>query len=513
MKRTRNTRLLTVASFVLLLTMPSIALALENKKQQIFLEHAETLSFDERISADFQLLQGDVRFRHDSARLFCDSAHFYPENNSLHAFGNVHMEQGDSLFLYGAWMFYEGNKRLVKVRENVRLENRDKVTLFTDSLNYDRVQQIGYFFEGGLLVDGTNELSADFGQYNTVTKMANFQDFVRLQHPQFVMTSDQLLYNTTTEVAYVITPAEIVSDSAYIYAVNGWYNTQSEASMLYQRSYVVNQRRRLTADTLDYNRLLGIGKGYGNVVIEDSVQQITLTGQHGYSEELTGFAQLVGRPLLTEHSSTDTLYLHSDTLETSKDSIYNQVRALHNVRFYRFDFQGLADSLFYTTQDSVLHLYGAPILWSEQQQLTGKYMQMYTKNNQPERLYVDQAAMVITKEADSLYNQSSGKNLTAYIDSGEVRRVLIDGNAETVYLPRDDDQTLMGLNRLEGSSIVMDRKDGKIERMVVWPQPKGTFYPMEKIEPTARFLKNFIWWEALRPTSPIDVFRRSAERQ
>ncbi|MCE7700090.1 MAG: hypothetical protein K8E24_015120, partial [Methanobacterium paludis] len=125
-------------------------------KKLIYLEHADSLYFDVMISPDFQILSGNVRFRHEHTYLYCDSAHFFPKTNSLYAFGNVHMEQGDTLFLYGAWLYYDGNTKLAMVREKVRLENR-RVTLFTDSLNYDRISNIGYFFDGGLLVDDVNK--------------------------------------------------------------------------------------------------------------------------------------------------------------------------------------------------------------------------------------------------------------------------------------------------------------------------------------------------------------------
>ena len=70
------------------------------KKTKVYLEHANTLSFDEAIRADAQVLVGDVCFRHDSSYMYCDSAYFYEKNTSLEAFSNVRMEHGDTLFVY-----------------------------------------------------------------------------------------------------------------------------------------------------------------------------------------------------------------------------------------------------------------------------------------------------------------------------------------------------------------------------------------------------------------------------
>jgi hypothetical protein len=212
---------------------------------------------------------------------------------------------------------------------------------------------------------------------------------------------------------------------------------------------------------------------------------------------------------MIEHSSNDTLYLHADTLLTVKDSIYQTVKAFHGVRFYRSDLQGLCDSMFYSTKDSILYLTGTPVIWSEEQQLTGEEMFLHTKSNKPERLRVEKSALVIAWERDSLYNQSSGKNLVAFFDSlsNEVTRVEISGNAETIYLPIDEDNLVMGLNRLEGSYLTLYRKEGKLEKLLVWPQPKGTFYPLDKLPAEKTYLERFKWHGDARPKDPEDVFR------
>jgi lipopolysaccharide export system protein LptA len=483
-------------------------------RDPVYLERAATLSFDKDMGPDYQVVSGDVVFRHEGARLFCDSAFFYPSTNSLLAMGNAHMEQGDTLFLYAATLFYEGDTKLAKARERVRLENRD-VTLFTDSLNFDRAANLGYFFDGGLLVDAnedgtSNELSSEYGQYNTKTKEAWFKNEVKLVNPKFVMTNEQLYYNTGTEIASIVSATKIVSDSGEIHTSKGWYNTRTEQSHLLNRSYVNTKNRHLVADTLDYNSNSGIGIGFGRVVLIDTLNQVILRSDYGYSDEKKAYSLMARNALLIEHSSKDTLYLHADTLMTNEDSIYRQVRAFYGVRIYRSDLQGVCDSLFYSTRDSVLRLFSDPILWSEQQQLTGKSMELFTKNNKPHTLKVDGSALVVAFSADSLYNQSSGRDLVAVFDSigKEIVRVDINGNAETIYLPAEKNGVVTGLNRLEGSSLTMYRKDGDLEKLVVWPSPKGTFYPLEKLPPEKRYLDQFKWFEYIRPIDPLDVFRK-----
>ena len=155
-------------------------------KTKVFLEHANTLSFDKEVNAEAQVLVGEVIFRHDSSYMYCDSAYFFEASNSLEAFSNVRMEQGDTLFVYGDYLFYNGDTQIAYLRENVRMEN-GQVTLFTDSLNYERLANIGYYFEGGLLVDSLNQLSSFYGQYSPATKLAVFNDSVRLENENFTL--------------------------------------------------------------------------------------------------------------------------------------------------------------------------------------------------------------------------------------------------------------------------------------------------------------------------------------
>jgi lipopolysaccharide assembly outer membrane protein LptD (OstA) len=113
---------------------------LENQNATlIYLENSETVSFDKMLNPDIQVLKGNVKFRHENAVMYCDSAYFYQASNSLDAFGNVRMVQGDTLFVYGNVLYYDGFTKLARLRENVRLENRKTVFFTTDSMNYDRI--------------------------------------------------------------------------------------------------------------------------------------------------------------------------------------------------------------------------------------------------------------------------------------------------------------------------------------------------------------------------------------
>jgi len=479
---------------------------------KVFLENADVQSFDKEISEEIKVLTGNVIFRHDSSFMYCDSAYFYEQNSSLEAFSNVRMEQGDTLFVSGDYLFYDGNTRIAKIRYNVRMESIQPdssiVTLFTDSLNYDRTEDIGYYFEGGMIIDAENELTSNFGQYSPTTKLAIFNDQVQLENPKFTLTSDTLHYHTETKIATILSPAVIVSDSATIYSSNGWYNTEDNTSLLLDRSQVVSGNRILIGDTIAYDRNTGVGEAFGNIFLHDTLDKIILTGQYGYYDERTEFAFATDSARCMEYSQGDTLYIRADTFQMiTVDSTARELKAFYKVRFYRIDIQGVCDSMKYNTTDSVLCMYTNPVLWNEQNQLYGDTIMIFMKDSTVEYIHVIQYAFAIQEIESAYYNQMKGNDLKAYFEGQEVRQIDISGNAETIYYPFEEDGTKIGLNETKSSYMTIWLKESKIERLKFWPEVQGLLTPIPDLKPDQKLLRGFFWYDYLRPLDPDDIFR------
>ena len=482
---------------------------------KITLEYADILSFREAVNAEVHVAHGNVIFKHDSAYLYCDSAYLYNQSNMLEAFDNVRMEQGDSIFIYGDYLIYEANKNLAKIRYNVRMESGD-VTLFTDSLNYDRNTNIGYYLQGGMIIDSLNELTSIYGQYSPDTKIAHFRKNVKLINPQFVLTSDTLKYSTETKIATILGPSVIKSDSGIVYSNLGWYNTITDESMLYKRSLVYNKEKTqsITADSLFYNRKTGFCEAFGDMFMNDTVKKIILTGNYGYFDEIANFAFATDSAQMIDYSQTDTLYLHADTLQMQTFDNERELKAFYDVRIFRNDIQGVCDSLQFYTKDSTLRLYKEPILWNTVYQMTGDTIVMFFNDSTLDRAHVINYAFSIEKVDSTYYNQLKGKNMKIYFANGEVHFIDVSGNAETIFYPLENDGSFIGMNKTESSFLTIQVKKRKPERMVLWRSPKGSTIPLPDLTPETKFLKGFIDFEYLRPTDRFDIFvkkRRKAE--
>ena len=477
------------------------------RKTKVYLEHANTLSFDQAQNPDAQVLVGEVCFRHDSSYMYCDSAYFFEKSNSLEAFSHVRMEQGDTLFVYGDYLHYNGDTQIAHLRDNVRMEN-GQVTLFTDSLNYERISNIGYYFEGGMIVDSLNQLSSFYGQYSPATKLAIFNDSVRLENPDFTLYSDTLHYQTDTKLATILGPSVIVSDSGTVRTSLGWYDTEQNKALLLDRSTIESGNRILSGDSIAYDRNSGFGEVFGNMCLQDTLQQVMLEGQYGFYNEKTEYAFATDSARFLEYSQGDTLYLHADTLQMETvDPDTREVKAFHGVRFFRTDLQGVCDSMLFNTRDSVLYLFTEPVVWNEQYQLYGDTILIYLNDSTIDFAHVRQFAFAIQQVDSVSFNQLKGTDLKAYFDGKSVRQIDVSGNAESIFYPLENDGSMVGMNQTQSGYLSIWVKENKLERLKIWPNPEGTMTPIPDLRPEQKLLKDFYWFDYLRPQDKDDIYQ------
>ncbi len=477
-------------------------------KTTVFLENAETLSFDQNRHNNAQLLKGNVRFRHDKTIMHCDSAYFYEKTNSLDAFGNVKIVQGDTLFIYGNTLFYNGNTRLAQMRNNVRMINRNAV-LTTQKLDYDTYLNVGYYSDFGTLTDKKNVLTSQNGEYLTKQSLIKFKRNVVLTNPEFTLRSDTLLYHTNSTIATIVGPTTITTDSTTIYAEQGWYNTTTEDAKLTKNSKIQHQNgRRIQGDSILYKKNLATIEAFSNVVLSDSAQSVSVLGNYGkyFEKEEKGF--ITKRATFREHSSSDTLFLSADSLKYQSINDSYSIKAYRNVRFWRTDIQGVCDSLTYNQADSLLTMYHNPILWNEANQISGKIIKIKIVGDKIDKFYVEENSFIISEENPDEYNQLSGRKIVGHIINEKLRKIEITGNAQSIYYVKDRESAI-GTNRAESAFLTIYLNDSnQTEKIVMSPQSGGILYPSSKKDASITRLSNFLKQNEIRPKNQFDIYTK-----
>jgi len=479
--------------------------------ERITLRHADVLRFDQAEMNGAQRLNGNVCLAHAGMVMHCDSAVLYEQSQTFDAYGHVRIVQGDTLTLTGETLHYDGETQIAEMRHHVVMRHREQI-LQTDSLNYDRMYNMGYFYEGGRLIDKKDTLEADWGEYHTDTRKALFNYNVVLRSPKFRLITDTLHYDTQSKEAETIGKSNIFSGKDTIYTDYGYYNTQSERVRLFQGTKIWNSGRTMQGDTVYYNKATGISEAFHNVSCVDVKNKNILTGDYAWYNELTGEAMATKKALARDFSQgVDTFYVHADTLRMftynlNTDSVYRVLHGYFHARGYRKDVQFMSDSLVYSTGSGELKLYRDPVVWSDARQIVGEEITGYLRDSTLDSIYVDRQALMIERLDSVHYNQVSSQQMRAYFnEKGEVRENRAIGNVLVVNYPLEKDSTILYQNYVETSLARMFMENRKLTR--IWaPASRGTFYPLGQAPAERTYLPGFAWFEEQRPKYPLDVF-------
>lgn len=507
------------------------------KKKSIELLHANSLEFDKRMGLDAKRLLGNVSFKDNNTIMYCDSAYLY-NNNSADAYGHIRITKGDSINAYGDLLKYDGNTKIAELHNNVRLMDKD-MTLTSNVLFFDTNTNLATYHGGGTITSKDNTLTSESGYYFTATKIIAFKKNVVLTNPRYTMNSDTLNYNTSTKITYFLGPTTIKSRQDFIYCENGFYNTVTDVAQFNKNAYLISKNQKLKGDSLYYDKKNGTGKGFGNISIVDTSQNITITGDYSYSNEFTNTAIVTGRAVMQQINGKDTLFVHADTLraenETKSDrkivdktiskqkskkknaTIENErmqitdtttcrvLKAYHKVKFYKADIQGKCDSLTYSYRDSVMRMYNEPILWSDKNQLTAEHIELKTSRGALQSMLLNNSAFIISQEDSIKYNQIKGKIMRGYFLNNQLYKVRVEGNGQTIYYGKDKSRYI-GVNKAECSDLLIFLKDSQVDKITFITKPDATLFPIHELVPAELILKDFSWKAGMRPLSKNDIF-------
>jgi len=481
---------------------------LAQRASRINLVKADSMVYSKAMGPDLRRVIGQVVFEHDGAFLYCDSAYFYETSNNVEAFGKIRIKVSDTLDIYGDKLSYEGNTKTANLLGKVRMVDKQS-TLYTDQLIYDRNTEIAYYSNGGRIVSKDNKLTSKKGYYHTRQKEVYFKDKVVLTNPKYIIYSDTLMYNTYNRTAYFMGPSTIVGKDNTIYCENGWYNTVTDKSQFQKNAWLKDNDRKLSGDSLYYDRIAGIGKAFHHITLFDSVKKVIITGNYATLYEKEGKSLITDNTEGIMYSDNDSLFLHADTLYATFDSLQNfhNLYAFHRVKFFRKDLQGMCDSLVYNFLDSTISLRKYPVLWSGENQINSDSIRIWMAHQEADSMMLYNTTFIISKAKPLKFNQIKGKNMTGFFRNNELYKVKVHSNAETIYFVDEDDGKPIGVNFAASSEMEILLKDKKVFRIKYIGSPQESLKPEKDIKPMELILRGFDWKEVSRPKNRADIFR------
>ena len=263
----------------------------------------------------FQTIAGDVMLRESLTLFTCDSAAVNKTTNVMEAFGNVHINQQDSIHTYAQYLKYIGKERKAYLKKNVRLTDK-KGTLYTDELDYDLGTNIGNYKKGGRVVNGKTILTSEEGTYYGDTKDVYFKKHVHLVDPKYNITTDSMLYNTQTQVATFITLTHIASkDGTNIYTTTGTYDLKNGKAFFGNRTVFKDSTRVYVANNIAIDEASKTAQLEGDAVIRDSVNGYTILGGQIFVKQNDNSFLATRKPVLIfKGEGNDSTFIAADTL-------------------------------------------------------------------------------------------------------------------------------------------------------------------------------------------------------
>lgn len=479
------------------------------RKDQIQILNADELVFIEDSEVKAQRLIGDVQFKHHDALMYCDSAYFYSNKNKLTAFANVEIHQGDSMTIYGDRLDYDGDSRRAVVSgKEVRMVNNEFV-LTTDQLVFDRRKNITSYQTGGVIVSKTdsNNLESLAGYYHSDDKKFYFSKDVKLSNEEYVMNTDSMNYHTIKKIVHFFGPTTIEGEENFIYCESGYYNTKTEISEYNQNAYMISDGRKLEGNSLYYDRKTGVGRALRNVQITDTAEGVIINGEKALMFEEPDSVIVTGSALMTQVFDEDPLYLHADTFKIISDLEGNRtMKAYYGVRIFKNDLQGSCDSMVYSFEDSTIHLFSEPVLWSKENQLTAEKIEIKTKDGDMHSIYMETDAFIISEVDSTKYNQIKGLEMTGYFKNNELEVIKVNGNGQTIYYGQDDLGKFVGVNKAEASRLNISISENQIKQIIFLDQPSAIMYPIGEMSQNELKYEGFEWLIKKRPKNKQDLF-------
>lgn len=563
---------------VLLALIGLIAFAansIAQNRKRVEILHCDVLDHNTRIVANAQRLLGNVHITVDGAVMWCDSLYSYA-NNTVDAFGRVHIVRGDTLNMYADFINYNGMTKLAKARRNVKLIDK-QTTLTTDSLDYSMTNDLASYNYSGTVKDSTNVLKSVIGLYYVNEKKAYFKTKVDGLTKDYKIKSDTLIYYTNTKKVFIEGPTHIFNEKDTLYAEYGWYDSMKSFAKLTKKPKIWNEKQKVKADSIYYDKKSGEGMAMGHARVQDIENSIVVVGNKVKYNDITKIASASDSAVFIQYSKTDSLYLHADYLKTlpdtttkriavpakksvgknsgkakpvgapihpapkiedhkkpnqpetaKNDSILTKkavsgtlpkdttkakqakdprlVLAYHRVRFFRADMQGKCDSLVYWSKDSTVQMYIEPVIWSDKNQISAKFIEMINRAKGLDEIRMKDESFIIAMEDDSIrFNQIKGKNMTGFIRNNQLEKIDVDGNGESNYYARDK-TGIIGLNKAQSSNITIYLNKGKVKKISFIKSPDGELKPLADLATDDKLLPGFNWQAEIRPKNKEDIF-------
>lgn len=389
--------------------------------------------------------------------------------------------------------------------------------IFCEGGYYDLNTETAEFNRNPQYAGNQKKATADTIRYMTQKGEVEMRGNVLVEETDRTITGSYLRYLENTGETWIVgEPARYRDSLRVINSPEIFFNEKTNQVRTIGPGEISIGDLIINANEFTYDDASGIGQAIGNVEWRDTAKDVGIRAEHIDYNQKTEYMLAYGttRSLFFTIIDGDTLFIGADTLNmwseidtTLEFDTTRMIRMYHDVRLFKSDMQGLADSLVFRGSDSLFTFFGDPVLWSDSTQFSGDSIYMHLANNQIKDVILDKRAMIVSELLDIYYDQIKGKTIVAQFDSSEVSEMVVTGNAESIYYTRDDKSAFIGVNKTICSRMFFAFNDGEIHLLKYFGDNSSTLLPMGEAEHDLMRLEGFRWREGERPQNVNDLLK------
>lgn len=467
-----------------------------------------------------------VKISHDGVTMWCDQAIHYNAQDFIEAYGNVKINQGDTINMTSKYVEYSGKTQLAFASGDVIMTDPTS-TITSDTLYFDRIKQQAFYRNKGKVVkDSSGTITSKRGTYYMEIQKYQFVDSVKLVNPEYVIDSDRLDFFSEHGHAYLFGPTTITSETSKIYCERGFYDTNNDIGYFLRKAKIDYDDRLIEGDSIYFDRNKSFASATNNIKITDTINKAMVKGHYAEVFREKDSVFITKRALAVTVQENDSIYIHSDTLMVTGKPENRITRAYYNAKIYKKDLSGKADSIHVDHKKGLTQLINLqrfaskdafagvrhPILWNIGNQMTGDsiHIQSNIETEQLDSLKVFNNAFLISKDTvagANGFDQIKGQKLFGLFRNNDLYNVDIIKNAEKIYYSYNEEQELVGIDKSKSGRINIQLSNNTIDEMRLLQQVDGSIYPEEDFPQNASKLRGFVWRDEERPKSVEDLFK------
>jgi lipopolysaccharide export system protein LptA len=280
---------------------------------------------------------------------------------------------------------------------------------------------------------------------------------------------------------------QLVRGKSVLTAINGEYFVDENRSHFTNNVVLVDTSSIITCHEMYYFEKEARSIAIGNVHVFETINTVHIFGDSLIHSEQQKATFIFKQPRLVRIDTSalgviDTMVVVSRVMQSFQDTT-DRFIAIDNVRMVKADMSARCGKAIFYIKNDVIDMQIHPILWSEENQVTGDSIRIRMREKRLESLWVKHHSMIISQADTTLpnrFNQLTGRELTMYFHVNKLQQVDVQKNATSLYYLYDNNEP-NGVNKSSGDRILIDFIEGQVDQIKVVGGVQGRYFPEKMI--------------------------------